>query len=143
MFECSAPGAVAHRSMLLYEVNRAGWPAYRHRLADVKWERWNESEDVDEAEIEYDGDEWMGPTDHEAIQAAAGANRRGTVETRPRRGSSRDAGHSHGQGNADGSDESCGDDEEWTETKRSEKSRATEIGIRAHTVGYLQALPEG
>ena len=108
-----------------------GWPAFRHRLADVKWEHLDESEDVDEAEIEYDHDDWMGPVDHEAVRAAAGANQRGTVEGRPRRSIGGDSGHGHEQRDAEepeGLDETGDDDEEWTETRRGGKSRATEGG---------------
>ena len=108
-----------------------GWPAFRHRLTDVKWEHLDESEAVDEAEIEYDHDDWMGPVDHEAVRAAAGANQRRTVEGRARLSVGGDAGQVHGQRDAEetgGPDETCDDDEEWTETKRSGKSRATEGG---------------
>ena len=108
-----------------------GWPAYRHRLADVKWEHLDESEDVDEAEIEYDHDDWMGPVDHEAARAAAGANQRGTVEGRARRSAGGVPGHGHEQRDAeepDGPNESGDDDEEWTETRRGRKGKATEGG---------------
>ena len=108
-----------------------GWSAFRHRLADVKWEHLDESEDADEAEIEYDHDDWMGPIDHEAIRAAAGANQRGTVEGGSRRSRGRDTGHAHEQRDAEKPeepDETGSDDEEWTETKRGGKSRATEAG---------------
>ena len=53
-----------------------GWAPCRHRLADVQWEQWAEGGDVDEGEMAYEGEDWMGPIDHEALRAAAGARHR-------------------------------------------------------------------
>eukprot|EP00964_Phaeocystis_antarctica_P058234 scaffold34530_cov96-Phaeocystis_antarctica.AAC.1 len=67
----------------------------------------------------------MGPVDHEAIRAAAGANRRGSPDGGSRRSRGRDSGYAHEQRDIVEPDEASDDDEEWTSTKRSGKSKAT------------------
>lgn len=107
------------------EYHVAGWPSTRHCLTSVEWEPWEEDGEIDHRELEYDGDNYLGPVDIEARRAAAGIRKR-------RRASEQRSPDARGGATTPVSDcEHTGaahdqsDDEEWTEPSRGHATRNT------------------